>query len=123
MDAYVYNLLYYMQFSFFLWFLALVGLFVIGLIVLWAVMLRLAKAATVSHLRFEQQLQQALQLGRQLQNLPPPQRAGADAHMLAALMNLDTQMGQLDRLLQQKYESRMGELMGMASKAGINWHP
>lgn len=108
----------------FFWIIVLGAVSVIGSIAWWTlVAFGLFKVAQVANAQFEQQLQQALQLGRQLQSLPPQQRASASTQMSAALMNLNTQMRQFDQLQQQKYETRMGELMGMASSAGIDWRP
>jgi len=104
------------------WIIVIGAVSVITSIAFWALLaFGLFKVVKGANAQFEQQLQQALQLGRQLQSLPPQQRATASMQMSAALMNLNTQMRQFDRLQQQKYEMRMGELMGMASSAGIDW--
>ena len=49
-----------------------------------------------------------------------PQQKNQIAQML---MQANTQMGQLNDLSRQRYENRVGELMGMAANAGIDWTP
>lgn len=49
-----------------------------------------------------------------------PQQQAQIAQML---MQAQTQMHQLDDLARQRYESRVGDLMGMAADAGIDWTP
>jgi len=39
------------------------------------------------------------------------------------LMQAKMQMGQLNDLSRQRYENAMGDLMGMAGSAGIDWTP
>lgn len=53
-------------------------------------------------------------------NQMPPQR---QQHLLAMLMQAQTQMSQLNNLSKARYENRVGDLMGMAASAGIDWHP
>ena len=43
--------------------------------------------------------------------------------IMQKLMQANVQMGQLDNLARQRYESRMSDLMGMAGSAGIDWTP
>lgn len=81
------------------------------------------KIARLANQQVEQQLQQALLLGQQLQSLPPRQRAAAGAQMSVALSSLSNHMSQLDDLRRQQYDVRMGELAGMAAQAGIDWQP
>lgn len=76
----------------------------------------------------EQELNQTL---AQLEGLlsQNPQGGGAhpnphhQAQLAQMLMRAQTQMGQLDDLARQRYENRVGELMGMAASAGIDWSP
>jgi predicted PurR-regulated permease PerM len=50
-----------------------------------------------------------------------------DANQQAAItqmfMQAQSGMGQLNDLSRQRYETRMGDLMGMAGEAGIDWTP
>jgi hypothetical protein len=43
--------------------------------------------------------------------------------IMQQLMQANMQMGQLDQLARQRYETRMGDLMGLAGSAGIDWTP
>lgn len=45
------------------------------------------------------------------------------AQIAQLFMQAQTQMGQLDDLARQRYDTRMGDLMGMAANAGIDWEP
>jgi hypothetical protein len=45
------------------------------------------------------------------------------AEIAQMLMQAKSQMGQLDDLARQRYEVRVGDLMGVASSAGIDWTP
>jgi hypothetical protein len=38
-------------------------------------------------------------------------------------MQAQSGIGQLDDLSRQRYETRMGDLMGMAGQAGVEWTP
>lgn len=106
------------------WIIVAGAVSIIGPILFWALLaFGLFKFASNANRQFEQQLQQAMQLGRQMPHLPDAQRAAAQAQMTAALMNLHNQRAQFDRLQQQKYDLRMGELMNVASSAGIDWRP
>jgi hypothetical protein len=108
----------------FFWIIVFAVLSAIGSIVWWAlVAFGLFKVATLANTQFEQQMQQALALGRQLPNLPPEQRATANAQMSTALMNLNTRMRDLDALHQQQYDVKMSELTGLAASAGIDLRP
>lgn len=54
-----------------------------------------------------------------LQNLPPKQQL----QIQNMLMRAQNQMAQMDALSRQRYETRMGDLTGMAASAGIDWKP
>jgi hypothetical protein len=45
------------------------------------------------------------------------------AQIVNMMMRAQNQMGQLDGIYRQRYETRVGDLMGMASAAGIDWTP
>jgi hypothetical protein len=62
------------------------------------------------------QIDQMLRVSGQMS----PQQKSQISQML---MQANTQMGQLNDLSRQRYETRMGDLMGMASSAGIDWTP
>ena len=49
--------------------------------------------------------------------------ANQQARVAQMFMQAHTGMGQLNDLSRQRYETRMGDLMGMAGQAGINWTP
>lgn len=65
----------------------------------------------------EAQLRQAAELGKN--------RGNSDA-LVAMLNHLSRQMagaGQLEGLRRQQYENKVGELMGIAASAGLDWKP
>jgi len=62
------------------------------------------------------QIEQMLQAAEQMS----PEQKSQIARML---MQANTHMGQLNDLSRQRYENTMGDLMGMASSAGIDWTP
>lgn len=45
------------------------------------------------------------------------------AQIVNMMMQAQNQMSQLDGIYRQRYETRVGDLMGMASAAGIDWTP
>ena len=45
------------------------------------------------------------------------------ARIIQLLSQSQNRMSQLDDVSRMRYESRVGELMGMASEVGIDWHP
>lgn len=45
------------------------------------------------------------------------------AQLINMMMQAQNQMQQLDGLHRQRYETRVGDLMGMAASAGIDWTP
>ena len=49
-----------------------------------------------------------------------PQQKAQIAQMLT---QANTHMNQLNDLSRQRYENRVGDLMGMAASAGIDWTP
>ena len=51
--------------------------------------------------------------------LPPHQQT----QVMNMLMQAQNQMNQLDGLYRQRYENRVGELMGMGASVGIDWSP
>jgi len=74
------------------------------------------------------------QMNAVLRNLEPALRqasengidqldAGTQAQIMSMLMQARTQMSQMDDLSRQRYDARMGDLMGMAASAGIDWSP
>lgn len=50
----------------------------------------------------------------------PPQR---QQQLLGVLMQAHNQMNQMNALSRARYETRVGDLMGMAASAGIDWRP
>jgi biopolymer transport protein ExbB/TolQ len=108
----------------FFWFIILGVLSVVGSIVWWAlVVFGIFKVAKFANRQFEKQMRQAMQLGKQLQSLPPDQRAAADARMSEILFRVGSQWQQLDNIARQRHDVAMGELMGTAASAGIDWRP
>jgi hypothetical protein len=65
----------------------------------------------------EQLIQQAARQG------PQALDAAQQAQIMSLFMQAQNRMGQLDDLHRQQYDVRMGELMGMAAEAGIDWRP
>ena len=49
-----------------------------------------------------------------------PQR---QQQLVGMLMQAQNQMAQMNNLSRQRYETRVGDLMGMAASAGIDWRP
>ena len=45
------------------------------------------------------------------------------AQIQRVMMQANTHMSQMNDIQRQRYDVRMGELMSMASSAGINWTP
>lgn len=108
----------------FFWIIILGAVSVIGSIVWWAlVFFGVFKVAQAANRHFEAQLQKALQLGKQLENLPPKQRADINAQMADLLSHVGSQWQQLDHLSRQKHDVQMGELMGYAASNGLDWTP
>jgi hypothetical protein len=54
-----------------------------------------------------------------LQNLSPEQQL----QIQKMFMQAQNQMSQMDALSRQRYDTRMGDLTGMAASAGIDWKP
>jgi hypothetical protein len=48
---------------------------------------------------------------------------GMQQQILSQWAQAQNQLGQLDSIHRQRYDARMGDLMGMASQAGIDFNP
>lgn len=108
----------------FFWIIILSAMSVAGSVVWWVlVFFGIFKAAKLANRQFENHLRQAKELGHQLQNLPPDQRAAADAQMSVMLSRLGSQWHQLDDLARQRHDLAVGDLMSTAASAGIDWRP
>lgn len=73
--------------------------------------------------RYERQLREAEAMGQRAVDTPPAQRSAINQQFLAVLERLTATGGQLKSVQRARYQNRVGELMGMASSAGIDWHP
>lgn len=60
---------------------------------------------------------------QQAQNMSPGQLKLHEGEIVSKLMQARSQMSDLDGIHRARYENRMGELMGVASQAGIDWTP
>lgn len=110
----------------------IIAIMVIGVVISAAVwllwigfMFFAARAAVRGVQRGQEQL--VSELERMLGQLPaggfsqlPAQR---QQQLIAMLMQAHTQISQLNDLSRARYENRVGDLMGMASSAGIDWRP
>lgn len=111
--------------DFFFWMLLIaIGITIIGWlfwIVLFVWLAKLFMSAAERNVNssmneLEALLQQATQ---QAGHIDPSQQASIAQMMTQAHL----QMGRLNDLSRQRYETRMGDLMGMAGQAGISWSP
>jgi len=113
-----------MDFVFWLVILGVV-LSAIGGIIWWVIVFFFIKSAVSSAQRdLDRLLPNIERMLTQATNTPSGQLG---SQQQAQLMNMMTQaqnqMHQLDDLHRQRYETRAGDLMGMASSAGIDWTP
>jgi hypothetical protein len=97
----------------------------IGGIIWWVIVFFFIKSAVSSAQRdLDRLLPNIERMLRQATNTSTGQ---PDSQQQAQLMNMmmqaQNQMHQLDDLHRQRYENRVGDLMGMASSAGIDWTP
>jgi hypothetical protein len=114
-----------MEFLFILFIIAAVVLPIIGGIV-WLLIYFFAAKTVIS--AAERQFQQTLpNLEAMLSQIPTggfsqldPQQQNQITMML---MQANRQMSQLDDLSRQQYDVSVGNLMGMAAEAGIDWTP
>ncbi len=60
---------------------------------------------------------------RRINTAPGHINASQQANIMQMLMQAQNQMHQLDGIHRMRYENRVGELMGMAANAGIDWRP
>ena len=110
--------------DFFTLMLLLMVVSIIGTVAWWAlVFVGIVKFARYANRQLEAQMRAAETLVRQLPQVPADQRAAAQAQMAQMLSKVNLQLRQLDDLGRQRYDARVGELMGMAGSAGINWTP
>lgn len=72
---------------------------------------------------FENEAAKALQLANRMQSLPPAKRAGDLAHLNVLLTNVSTHWNHMDRLVQQRHDLVVGDLMSKASSVGLPWRP
>lgn len=107
-------------------FLLMIGvvLSVLGSIFWWAFLIfGLVKGVKYYQRQFEQQLKFTEELQKQWANMSPQQQAAMQAQLTQAFGQLNQHYSQLNNIAKQRYDNRVGELMGMASSAGIDWHP
>lgn len=112
--------------DFIIW-MAIIGgvLSAIGGAIWWVIVFIFAKSAVRSA---QQDLDRLLpNIERMLRQAAHTPSRQLDSQQQAQLMNMmmqaQNQMHQLDGLHRQRYDLRVGELMGMASQAGIDWKP
>lgn len=60
---------------------------------------------------------------RNYQNLPAAQRMGQNPQLAAMLLKAQNEMRQIDALHKARYETRVGDIAGMAASAGIDFKP
>jgi hypothetical protein len=110
--------------EFFFWIIVLGALAGIASMARWGVLgFGAAHVGRLAQRQFSAQLQQAIRIGRELPQLPPGERAAAQAELSALLRRVDVQWQQLDPAAKGKHEVAMDDLMGTAARAGIDWHP
>ena len=108
----------------FFWMILAAIVSVIGSLLWWGLLFfGIFKGAKYLNRQFEQQLRSAEALQQQWAQMTPQERAAQTAQMAQALGQLNQRFGQLDNIARQRYDTRVGDLMGMASSAGIDWHP
>lgn len=96
----------------------------IGSLLWWALLIfGIFTGAKYLNRQFEQQLRSTEALQQQWAQMNPEERGVKQAQLAQALSQLNQRFGQLDDIARQRYDNRVGDLMGMASSAGIDWHP
>ena len=109
----------------FFWIMVFGAISVIGGVLWWVfffIMISSAARSAQQNLNqllpnLEQQLRQANRAGSGHMN------AGQQAQIMQMLMQAQNQMHQLDGIHRMRYENKVGDLMGMAANAGIDWRP
>jgi TolA-binding protein len=113
-----------MKMDFFFWIIVLSVISMIGGVLWWVFFF---VAVTTSVRNVQQNLNQLLpsleQQLRQANAAPGQINASQQANILQMLMQAQNQMHQLDGIHRMRYENRVGDLMGMAANAGIDWRP
>jgi hypothetical protein len=108
----------------FFWVILVVVVSIISSLVWWGLLLfGIVKGAKYLNRQFEQQLRNTEAMHQQWAQMSPQERMVKAAQIAQALSQLNQGLAQLDDLGRQRYEARVGELMGMVNRAGINWHP
>ena len=108
----------------FFWAILAIVVSAIGSLVWWGlVIFGIFKGAKYLNRQFEQQLQGMEALNRQWAQMSPQQRAAQQAQLGPSFSLLNQRLSQLDSISRQRYVNRVGELMGLAGSAGIDWHP
>lgn len=108
----------------FFWMILLAVVSMIGSLVWWGLLFfGIYKGAKYLSRQFEQELRSTEALHQQWAQMSPEERAVKQAQMAQALSQLNQRFSQLGNIARQRYDNRVGELMGMASSAGIDWHP
>lgn len=108
----------------FFWMILVAIVPMIGSLLWWALLIfGIFKGAKYLNRQFEQQLRMTEALQQQWVQMSSQERAAKAAQMAQALSQLNQRFGQLDDIARQRYDNRVGDLMGMAGSAGIDWHP
>jgi hypothetical protein len=108
----------------FFWVIVLVGVSIISSLVWYGLLLfGILKGAKYLNQQFEQQLRSTEAMHQQWAQMSPQERMEKTAQMAQALSKLNQGLAQLDDIGRQRYETRVGEMMGTVSRTGINWHP
>ncbi len=108
----------------FFWMILAAVVSVIGSLLSWGILFfGILKGAKYLNQQFEHQLRNTEALHQQWARMTPQERAAKTPQMAQAFSQLNQRFGQLDNIARQRYDNRVGELMGMAGSAGIDWHP
>jgi hypothetical protein len=96
----------------------------LGSLVWWVFVVLLArKALSSAHTDIDQLFAGLAQQIRTVSSLPQGNRVAHQPEIAAMMLRANAQMRQLQSLDRQRYETRMGDLMGQAADAGISWTP
>jgi hypothetical protein len=111
--------------GFFVALIVIVGvLSALGSLAWWIFVVLLArKALSSAQTDMDQLFGQLAQQIHSVSSLPARNRTAHKSDIAAMMLRAQSQMRQMESLDRQRYETRMGDLMGQAAQAGIDWTP
>jgi hypothetical protein len=90
----------------------------------WALLIfGVVKGAQYFRRQFEQQLESLEMLHQRWDQMNPQEQAARRAQLGGAFQQLSQLSARVDNITRQRHDLRVGQLMGLAGRAGINWHP